>query len=75
MNKDLIKDALEIGLNYVLESGWTRHRAEEVALIEKAILELDKPKPYYPLGQEPIPETCLSCTLQCPTDCPLDKQN
>lgn len=43
--------------------------------LRECILELDKPKPYYPLGQEPMSETCLSCTLQCPTDCPLDKQN
>lgn len=42
--------------------------------VDEALLELNKPKPYYPLGQEPVPEVCLSCTLQCPTDCPLDKE-
>lgn len=76
--------------------------------LREAILELDKPKQYYPLGQEPkakncttcevqytcdLPmdcqgrqykpknkefflasEVCLSCILQCPTDCPLDRQ-
>ena len=76
--------------------------------LRECILELEKPKQYYPLGMEPkskncttcgaqytcdlpmdcqgrqyVPkknpefflaqERCLSCELQCPTDCPLDK--
>lgn len=27
---------------------------------------------YRPLGMELMDEQCLSCGLQCPTDCPLD---
>ena len=30
-------------------------------------------KQYYPLGQEPVNQQCLSCGLNCPNDCPLDK--
>lgn len=31
-------------------------------------------KQYFPLGQEPVNQQCLSCRLNCPNDCPLDKQ-
>lgn len=30
-------DALEIGLNYVLESGWSRNKDKEIAIIQAAI--------------------------------------
>ena len=73
MNTELIQEALEIGLNYVLASGWTRHKEEEVEIIENALREVYKPK-YFPLGQEPVNQQCLSCRLNCPNECPLDKQ-
>ena len=73
MNKELIKEALEIGLLYVISDGYTRYQDENANTIRLAIAELDKPK-YTPFGQENTPEVCLTCGLQCPTDCPLDKQ-
>ena len=73
MNKELIKEALEIGLLYVISDGYTRYQDENANTIRLAIAELDKSK-YTPFGQENILEECLTCGLQCPTDCPLDKQ-
>lgn len=31
-------------------------------------------KTYYPMGTEPVEHRCLTCDLQCPTDCPMDKE-
>ena len=70
MNKELIKEALEIGLLYVISNGYTRYQNENANTIRLAIEELNK---YAPFGQEKIPEVCLSCGLNCPNDCPLDK--
>ena len=44
MNKELIKEALEIGLLYVISDGYTRYQDENANTIRLAIAELDKPK-------------------------------
>ena len=73
MSKEITEEALEIGLLYVISDGYTRYQNENANTIRLAIEELNKPKPYTQFGQENTPEVCLTCGLQCPTDCPLDK--
>jgi hypothetical protein len=47
----------------------------EDGYIQDAIEKLQKKinNKYHPMGTEPVSEVCLSCSLQCPNDCPLDK--
>lgn len=76
MNKSIIKKALDNYRNRLEriipdEGAW--EISDECATLLEAIAELDKPK-YFPLGQESVNQQCLSCRLNCPNDCPLDKQ-
>lgn len=41
MDKNKIREALEIGLNYVINDGWTRHQKQEEQEIRDALAELD----------------------------------
>ena len=41
MDKDKIREALETGLNYVLNAGYTRHKDAEEKEINEALSELD----------------------------------
>ena len=66
MNKDIIREALEYGRDISYET-----TGDE--LFENALAEVNK-SDYYPLGQEPVNQKCLSCGLNCPNDCPLDKE-
>lgn len=42
--------------------------------LREAIIELDKPKPYYPLGQEPMTKNCFTCKKYYSCDLPMDCQ-
>lgn len=44
MNLSNIEDALNIAENYVMESGWTRHKDDELHVVREAIEELKKLK-------------------------------
>lgn len=47
---ETIKEALEIGLNAVLNQGWTRSQEKEASLIQKALATLEAEK----LESDPI---------------------
>ena len=71
MNKYLIKDAIEHIVYQPDEFLFTAKYLREY--FKESLEELSKPK-YHPLGQEPVNQQCLSCGLNCPNDCPLDKE-
>ena len=80
MNKELIKSYLQdirkdacdlFDIHHpALDKGFGPSK-DIIQLADKALAELNK---YTPFGQENTPEVCLTCGLQCPADCPLDKQ-
>ena len=41
MDKNKIREALEVGLNYVLNAGYSRHKDDEEKEIREALAELD----------------------------------
>lgn len=75
------KDFSGVEQVYRIISEWSASHSMKYESAQEAQLDLAKQiqiyienlqKTYIKFGNETPPEICLSCTLQCPTDCPLD---
>lgn len=71
--KDIRVDACKLfNIHHpLLDSGF--QPSKDIIQLCDDILSILK-KQYFPLGQEPVNRQCLSCGLNCPNDCPLDKE-